>query len=156
VTTSRLEWNLYVATADRGSKRYKAQSFLRFAVASCARRTVSQLAEKSTNREFRCYHPKSCVGRIRVNVARDRASQPTFTKSYAKGIALWERVLAHFESTLHHVERRHPSGRRVIALSDQSLRHPRGGGHGRPHLGSAALIQRPFSVSWLARSQGLC
>jgi len=90
VTTSRLEWNLYVATADRGSKRYKAQSFLRFALASCAHRTASQLAEKSTNREFRCYHPKSCVGRIRVNVARDRASQPTFTKSYAKGIALWK------------------------------------------------------------------
>src|SRR5262249_26426192 len=90
VTTSRLEWNLYVATADRGPKRYKAQSFLRFALASCAHRTASQLAEKSTNREFRCYHPKSCVGRIRVNIARDRASQPTFIKCYAKGIALWK------------------------------------------------------------------
>jgi len=45
-----------------------------------------------------------------------------------------------------------PSGRRVIALSDQLLRHPRGGGHGRSHLASWAFVQRRFSVSWLARS----
>ena len=45
-----------------------------------------------------------------------------FHKMLRKGYCPMEGVLAHFESTLHHVERWHPSGRRVIALSDQSLR----------------------------------